>query len=112
MTEKKLQKDGSSILSDDFMTSDEPFIGGYTQRPEDWVEPTMLQRLERDFDGGPDFYLVDGNPCVIWTDLDLAMTTALRLRESYIPSLYCMDSRSISKRSKRAFAKSTNCEAP
>jgi hypothetical protein len=72
MTEKKLQKDGSSILSDDFMTSDEPFIGGYTQRPEDWVEPTMLQRLERDFDGGPDFYLVDGNPCVIWTDLDLA----------------------------------------
>ena len=72
MEENKFRKNGPTILSDDLLTSDEPFVGGYTKRPDDWVEPTMAQRLERDLDGNPDFYLVDGNPCVIWTDLDLA----------------------------------------
>jgi hypothetical protein len=67
-----LQKDGPAILSDDLLTSDESLVGGCKKRPDDWVEPTMAQRLERDLDGNPDFYLVEGNPCVIWTDLDLA----------------------------------------
>jgi hypothetical protein len=72
MEKNKLREDGPTILSDDLLTSDEPLVGGYTERSDGWVEPTMSQRLERDLDGDPDFYLVDGNPCVIWTDLDLA----------------------------------------
>lgn len=61
-----------TVLSDDPLTSDEPFVGGWTKRPDDWVEPTMAERLERDFDNDPNFYLLDGRPCVVWTDLDLA----------------------------------------
>ena len=72
MEENKFRKDGPTILSDDLLTSDELFVGAYTKRPDGWVEPTMAQRLEHDLDGNPDFYFVDGNPCVIWTDLDLA----------------------------------------
>ena len=72
MEENKSRKDGLTILSEDLLISDESFVGGYTKRPDGWVEPTIAQRLERDLDGNSEFYLVDGNPCVIWTDLDLA----------------------------------------
>ena len=66
------RKDGPFVLSDDLLTSDEPLVGGYTSPLDGWVEPTMAERLERDFDGDPDFYLVDDSPCVLWADLDMA----------------------------------------
>lgn len=73
MEEKKGQADQSTIvLSDDLLRSDEPYVGGWTKRPDDWVEPTMEERLARDFDADAEFYLLDGRPCVVWTDLDLS----------------------------------------
>ena len=70
--EEKKQRQERVVLSDDLLTSDESPVGGWTARSDDWVEPTMEERLARDFNSDADFYLVDGRPCVVWTDLDLA----------------------------------------
>lgn len=73
MEEKKGQVDQSTIvLSDDLLASDDPYVGGWTKRPDNWVEPTMEERLARDFDADAEFYLVEGRPCVVWTNLDLS----------------------------------------
>ena len=61
-----------AVLSDDVLTSDELSIGSWTKRPGDWAEPTMAERLKHDFDADAEFYFVDGRPCVVWSDLDLA----------------------------------------
>ena len=61
-----------TVISDDALTSDDPYVGGWTKRPDGWVEPTIEQRLEKDFDDDAKFFVVDGHPCVAWTDLDLA----------------------------------------
>jgi len=70
--EEKKQRQERVVLSDDLLTSDESPVGGWTARSDDWVEPTMEERLARDFNSDADCYLVDGRPCVVWTDLDLA----------------------------------------
>ena len=61
-----------TIISGDVLTSNDPYVGGWTKPPDDWVEPTIAERLEKDFDDDAEFFVLDGRPCVAWTDLDLA----------------------------------------
>ncbi len=56
------------VLSDDALSSQSP-----PDPPKNFVRPTVAESLTRDIaDKNADFYIIDGRPIVVWTDLDLA----------------------------------------
>lgn len=56
------------VISDDLLTGQPPLTP-----PPGWIPPTISESLHRESnDEGAEFYLVDGRPCVVKPDLDLA----------------------------------------
>lgn len=62
------EKTKTSLFSDDALSSRSP-----PDPPKNFVRPTVAESLTRDIaDKNADFYIIDGRPIIVWTDLDLA----------------------------------------
>ena len=74
------------VISDDALTSDDPYIGGWTKRPDDWVEPTMAERLKKTSMTRLSFSFSMGVPVLCGRISISPMTIASRPREKFIRS--------------------------